>query len=404
MASKRASRVATTKCRWLRKTIETPTTSSSSAKKQQRARLTTVAESATSKVAQRQQRQPLVMSRRAWLRFKESRGVAKKKPDPSKRKIPGEEKPWPRNMQIAGYVGGAIAVPYIILWTITSNPTLREWFGPIVPLDKLRTYYGKLEADAHSYTEEMDYAKKEKDGSADPQSMVPYHQFPEEAPYHVRKQQQIIAALNESDVAVTISLSSSSSPSLVAEEIVTETISAKTIASAESLLAYFPSALSRNDGSAAVAVDFLDANQAESSGESETTAMGLSSDGALMTDADSIGLDGNQASYGGATGLSSGSRKVAKDTQSMSKWEYVHDPTGRGSQKGSEDSSPAAEASRWTDTELKMEKLEYQISELEKNLRDPACTRNIDDMTTELSQAKREHSRLKWRKRFGFSR
>ena len=94
---------------------------------------------------------PLVISRRSWHEFKDSHGFSRKRPGSSKSS--DDEKPWPRNIQIAGYVAGALLVPYTILWTVTSNPTLREWFGPYLPMDRLRTHYGKLEWDAESYSE-----------------------------------------------------------------------------------------------------------------------------------------------------------------------------------------------------------------------------------------------------------
>ena len=140
----------------LRRTTETAKNSSA---RQQRSRLSTTAASSTTK----QPEQPLVISRRAWLEFKESRGIKKKRPDPSKRPKSDDEKPWPKSVQIAGYAAGTVAVPYIILWTITSNPTLREWFGPYIPLEKLRPYFGKLEWDAQNFSEEMESVKdKEK--------------------------------------------------------------------------------------------------------------------------------------------------------------------------------------------------------------------------------------------------
>jgi len=347
------------------------------------------------------QQQPLVISRRAWLEFKESKGITKRRPDPSKRPKSDDEKPWPRNVQIAGYVAGAVAVPYIILWTITSNPTLREWFGPYIPLDKLRTHYGKLEWDAQSYSEELeDASQREKTGDDESQLSNDYYQFPEEPPFHERRQQELVEAMSESDVAVTLSLTSSSSSPSLPDEIVTKQISAKTVANAKNLLGYFPSVLNSKDGNVTVAVDFLDQNN----DENETGTLVIESasmNDTLMTDADTMA---NDQTMGGSHDSSQGSQQLSKETQTMSKWAYVPQTTDESSKKGANNSSSATRASQLTETEIEMGRLEYEISELEKNLRDPMCTRSIDDMTTELRQAKRDLSRLTWKRRFGLSR
>lgn len=375
----------------------------SSLVRQQRARLSTVAASSTKK-----QDHPLVISRRAWLEFKESRGIKKKRPEPSKGPKSDDEKPWPRNVQIAGYVAGALAVPYIILWTITSNPTLREWLVPYIPLEKLRPYYGKVEWDAQNYSEEMERAKNKEKNEDDESRLVGYYQFPEEDSFNTRKQQELIEAMNESDINVTLSLQSSSSHSLPSEEIVSKTISAKTVANAKNLLQYFPSALSSKGGNMNVAVDFLDRkNEDNDTSSLNSTADKIDAfvgeiDGTLMTDADSIETDKSRGGIGRFYNLSAGSRQLSKDTQTTSKWTYVPQTAGEGSRK--KDAKKTSSTPQISETEIEMGRLEYEISELEKNLRDPMCTRSIDDMSTELRQAKRELSRLRWKKRFGFGR
>lgn len=348
----------------------------SSLRQQQRARLTTAAAASTGK-----QQQPLVISRRAWLKFKESHGITKKRPDASKRPKSDDEKPWPRNVQIAGYVAGAVAVPYIILWTITSNPTLREWFGPYIPLDKLRTHYGKLEWDAQSYSEEMEDAENnEKNGNDESKVPIGYYQFPEEAPFKERQQQEIVEAMSQSDINVTLSLSSSSSSPSPSAEYVTKKISAKTVANENDLLKYLPSALVSTDKNTSIAIDFLDRNDEDNAGEKIDAT---SNTDLLSNDSPSR------------------SQQLTKDSQTTSKWAYVPQSAEGGSKKTANNTSSVSQV---TETDIEMGRLQYEISELEKNLRDPMCTRSIDDMTTELRQAKRELSRLTWKKRFGFSR
>ena len=344
--------------------------------------------------ASKQQQQPLVVSRRAWLEFKESRAIKKKKPDPSKRAKTDDEKPWPKSVQIAGYVAGVVAVPCIILWTITSNPTLRQWVGPYIPLEKLRPFYGKLEWDAQNFSEEMERAKNKETNQDDESQLNPYYQFPEELPVKTRREQELVESMDESDINVTLSLQSSSS----ASEVVTKKVAAKTVANPKSLLEYFPSASISMGGNATVAVDFLDQKDEDTDTNSFNTTG--STDGTLMTDADSYDSSKIGGGFGSLHDVASESQKLSKDTQTTSRWTYV--PPVNGSTNN--DAKKVSSTPQISETEMEMGRLKYEISGLEKSLRDPTCTRSIDDMTTELSQAKRDLSRLKWKKRFGFGR
>mmetsp|Transcript_2836 Transcript_2836/g.7787 ORF Transcript_2836/g.7787 Transcript_2836/m.7787 type:complete len:408 (+) Transcript_2836:253-1476(+) len=387
----------------LQKTIKT--TLNLSLRQQPRAKLATTAAASTTK----QQNQPVVISRRAWLDFKQSQGIARRRPDPSKRAKQDDEKPWPRNMQIAGYVAGVIAVPYLILWTITSNPTLREWCGPYIPLDKLRTHYGKLEWDARSYSEDMEETENRiKNGNNETQLSVGYYQFPEEAPFHERRQQEATEAMHESHVNVTLSLLSSSSS--IPEETVTKKIPARTVAKTKDLLEYFPSIMSLTRGNSTVAVDFLDKNHENNDTDNldstrplhlSDVPIDLSSDGTLTTDANSMKNIKIGTKNDGPHELSLGGRQLMTETQTLSKWAYIPQAAGESSNKRTNDSSGVVKASQLTQVDMEISRLKYNISELEKNLRDPMCTRSIDDMTTELGRAKRDLSRLTWKKRFG---
>jgi len=368
----------------------------------QRARLTTAASAGPANSNSSTRR--LVVSRREWLDFKKSRGIARKPPDPSKRPISDDEKPWPRNVQIAGYVAGALAVPYTILWTITSNPTLREWFGPYLPVDKLRTHYGKLEWDAQTYVEQMEDARnKEKNGKpADSieDSLIGYYQFPEEEPFQVRQQQKIIETMNNSDVAVTISTSSSPKPSpSQMEDIVTKTIEAKMIANEKNLLEVFSASLASTTNNMLVAVDFLDKFNSDNTTNGKNVVKPLS-DGSLMTDIESSKSEGG---YREPFHSPSASQQLAQETQTASKWTYTpsqQTDAGNNSKNGATSDS---RAKKLTDVEMEIGRLGYEISELERSLRDPMCTRDIDGMTTELRNAKRELSKLKWKRRFGLA-
>ena len=383
---------------------------------QRRAWLTTDAvavatATATTSTTKAINKKPLVISRRAWIAFKESRGIIKK-PTGSSKSNSSEENPWPRNFQIAGYVAGTVIVPYMILWTITSNPTLREWFGPYLPLDKLRTHYGEPEWGAQSYSEELEQMKTKENQTGNDDSASPnvqYYQFPQEAPFRERQQQEIIKTMEESDVQIALSLSSSS------EEATTKTIAANTIFNAKNFLNLIPSA---SDSAAMnqnqmVAVDFIDDEKNDINGNKDNnntrtdggfdTDKSISDDGALMTDAQSMSKDNvgttrtNQAS---SIFDYSADRVLAKETQTMSKWSYLPPQPSQAAQK----ETAANSSRRSTDVEMSIARLEYEISDLSKNLRDPLCTRDIDDMQNELRQSKRELSKLKWKRRLGLAR
>jgi len=370
--------------------------------RQRRAWLTTVVATATT-TTKVNSKKPLVISRCAWNEFKESHRLSKSLPGSSKSK-PKDENPWPRNFQIAGYAAGTFLVPYMMIWTVTSNPTLREWFGPYIPLDRLRTHFGELEWDAESYNDGLEETKKtEKQmGQCDTDDSVSlsigYYQFPQEASFRERLQQEIINNMEESDVEFTLSLSSSSSlPST--EEVVTKTVAASTIANAKNLLNFFPSDSVSTTTNQTIAVDFIDEkidingnNNISNDGGNDTFEL-ISDDGGLMTDAESMSSNGNQS----ADLLAD--RVLANETQTMSKWSYVAPQPSQAVQN-----EAAANISQPTDVEMNIGRLEYTTSELEKNLRDPMCTRDIDDMQQELRQSKRELSKLKWKRRLGFFR
>mmetsp|Transcript_23851 Transcript_23851/g.24121 ORF Transcript_23851/g.24121 Transcript_23851/m.24121 type:complete len:394 (+) Transcript_23851:72-1253(+) len=375
--------------------------------RQRRAWLATVAATTTTTTTKANTQKPLVISRRAWNEFKESHKLSKSLAPGSSKSKPNDENPWPRNFQIAGYVAGTLLVPYMIIWTVTSNPILREWFGPYIPLDRLRTHFGELEWDAESYSDELEETKKtEKQmGLCDTDDSVSlsieYYQFPQEAPFRERSQQEIINKMEESDVELTLSLSSSSSSSLLStDEVVTKTVAASTIADAKNLLNFFPSASVSTTTNQMVAVEFMDEkidinrnNTISNDGGNNKFEL-ISDDGDLMTDAESMSNSNQLADL-----PTDRVQVIANETQTMSKWSYVAPQPSQAVQK-----EAAANVSQPTNVEMNIGRLEYTTSELEKNLKDPMCTRNIDDMQQELRQSKRELSKLKWKRRLGFFR
>jgi hypothetical protein len=65
---------------------------------------------------------------------------------------------------------------------------------------------------------------------------------------------------------------------------------------------------------------------------------------------------------------------LLQQTDTFSDW-YYHSNLAQQAQE--------QEASN-TDTQMEQSRLEYTIFELERKLKDPNCTRDVDDMMTEL--------------------
>jgi len=260
-----------------------------------------------------------------------------------------------------------VLIPYLAIWLITSNPTLRNVLGPFLPMDKFRSHFGSLEWDVQSYVDEMET------GEENEVVNVEYYQFPDEPSFRDRQQQKKIDALNETDVQVAIYVSDSDGHQ--SEEL--KTVPANVRANAKSVLELAKGMTGESSSSGStvsVAVDFED--DEEKSSESS----GLMADDML--------LDGSSELDSKAT-----IHPLLKETQTFSSWFYVPQ------QQPTQEKAPST-----PDIDMDISRLEYTVSQLEKSLKDPTCTRDMDDMAAELRQAKRELSGLKWKRRLGFSR
>mmetsp|Transcript_27461 Transcript_27461/g.65941 ORF Transcript_27461/g.65941 Transcript_27461/m.65941 type:complete len:387 (-) Transcript_27461:4835-5995(-) len=356
---------------------------------------------------------PAVVSRRAWQKFLTQRkppsSSGSKTGASSSTKTKAEDKPWPRSMQIAGYVGAGVAVPYISLWLITSNPTLRSWFGPFLPMDKLRSHFGHLESDAYSFVDLMENERPENkknnaaaggDDDVDVGGVdVRYYQFPEEMPFRQRLQEQIIDAINNMKINATIVVENvetnhqAGHPAVViVEEKVQIPGSAVATPSTLKSLLKTPS-IPTNNGTINVAVDFEDE---DSTGNNEENGRQDDSDN------NSFSLQ-NLQEFSENNLQDDPARELLQETHTFSKWYSI--PVNQQQQKNQDGSSSSSSSSsrekRRHDQEMEISRLEYTIAELERNLKDPNCTRDIDDMVDELKQSKRELSTIKWKQRLG---
>ena len=350
---------------------------------------------------------PAVVSRRAWQKF-----LAQRKPTSSSggktgasssKKSKADDKPWPRSMQIAGYVGAGVAVPYFSLWLITSNPTLRSWFGPFLPMDKLRSHFGHLESDAYSFVDLMEKERREKkknssgadDGGNDDDSGeidVRYYQFPEEMPFRQRLQEQIIDTINNTNIKATIVVEDvetnhqAGHPAVIlAEEKVQVPGSAAANPSTLKSLLKTPS-ISTNNGTINVAVYFDDEDSTGSNSNEEARRQDDGDKSFSLQNLQEFSRDGP-------------ARELLRETHTFSKWYSI--PVNQQQTGQDSSSSSSSREKRRHDREMEISRLQHTIAELERNLKDPNCTRDIDDMVDELNQSKRELSTTKWKQRLG---
>ena len=345
---------------------------------------------------------PAVVSRRAWQKFLTQRkppsSSGGKAGTSSSKKNKAEDKPWPRSMQIAGYVGAGVAVPYFSLWLITSNPTLRSWFGAFLPMDKLRSHFGHLESDAYSFVDLMEKERREakkSDSGADDDSEeidVRYYQFPEEMPFRQRLQEQIIDNIKSMNINATIVVEDvetnheAGHPAVVlVEEKVQVPGSAPANPSTLKSFLKTPS-IDTNNGTINIAVDFHDEDSIESNSNEETRR---------QDDGDKSFSRQNLREFS----QDDPARELLRETHTFSKWYSI--PVNQ-QQKGQDSaSSSSSREKRRHDQEMEISRLQHTIAELERNLKDPNCTRDIDDMVNELNQSRRDLSTVKWKQRLG---
>lgn len=129
-----------------------------------------------------------MVSRRAWLAYR------KRHPSPHVNKTAApkeEEKPWPRNMILAGYAFASVFIPYSFAWYLSMDKRVRLIVESVVPgaEEILRSHFGHSE-----YTSYQDL----KEG------VEPKKKLDDEDPFLLRKQQEFIEELSKEDTPVQI--------------------------------------------------------------------------------------------------------------------------------------------------------------------------------------------------------
>lgn len=306
----------------------------------------------------------LAISRRAWKAHESTLPKVERVKPPKP-----EDKPWPRNMRIAGYVAAGIFIPYTTVWLITSNPSLREILAPYLPLESIRSHFGEVEWDAKSYSDQVeDQGKPLEPG---------IYRYPLEPSFKERQLEERIEEERSHDITTNIILVGDSQ---VQE---TKSLPGSTPATPKALA----SLIGTQAESQKIAVSFEDPDPSsmmisdEMAGNNETNSM--------ETTAISGGLN-----LFDSPSASTPTRPLLQETQTYSSWHYHLQGL-----PGVQDEKPPDRAS---DDEIERLRLEFTVKELERLLKDPSCTRDIDDMRAELKQAKSELSSRRWKKRLGF--
>ena len=331
-------------------------------------------------------RQHLVVSRRKWKSYEKTLPA---KPRPNLENP--DDKPWPRNVRIGGYVAASIFIPYATVWLITSNPTLREWFGPILPLEKLRKHFGEEEWDAQSEVDAIETLKAKQE--------VPdgYYHFPLEPGYKDRRQQIWIEELDATQMVVNLYyyiVGSSDNQESSLQTTATKEVRASTKANIHNLAELMGQEEKLNT---MIAIDFEN-NDDESQKTSDPNSFSSTTATTFGGDDGTLYSDPSE-NVASSSSTSGDIHPLLKTIYCFSSWAYIPG-SGQGNQEQTTQSEmiPTAMNSR----DLEISRLEYVIDNLEKDLKDPMCTKDIDDMTTELNQSKSQLRKLKWKRRLGW--
>jgi len=179
-----------------------------------------------------------------------------------------------------------------------------------------------------------------------------------------------------------------------------------------------------------VTVEFTNTNTAQEEHTDETTAMDVTTTTTTTTTTTSSSTTMNEKEESkmeessvnnnnkySTSSLATFIKDLIHKTQVMSSWHHqvgrpnvtstqqqLQQPTTKDKKNSTATATAAAAAAttdhrRWSPDELRMVELEYQTESLQKQLSDPTTMRNLHDLEQEYNQAKREHSKLKWKQR-----
>ncbi|CAJ1961659.1 unnamed protein product [Cylindrotheca closterium] len=300
----------------------------------------------------------LVVSRRAWQAHTKT---LPSRPKATKKKA--DEKPWPREYQLAGYAAAAIFIPYSLLWFALSNPTAREQMEEIAPglvdSPRMRKHFGELEWDVQAY------------GDKDEGIIPAFYHYPGESGYRERQKEATVQERNKAQVEANLYLQSDETSSVE-----TKKVAASTLANPECLKQAFGVA---NDYSEAkVALEFPSDDE-DDGGSAESTS------GGELSLSDQLSTDFVEEDP---------TLRLRQEHHTFSSWHYI--PT-----LSAEEKKAQAQSQSMSDLDVDIARLEYTIGEVERDMKDPNCTKDRDTMDEDRSKARSELRKLKWRRRLG---
>ena len=344
----------------------------------------------TTTLSSEQQQQRVVISRRVYQAFQKQQQQAKGNHHPQSTKTKpksADDKPWPQNVRIAGYVAGSFFVPYSLVWFVTSNPSLRDSSSVLqnfVNQEWIRQHFGEAEWDAKSYADSHEDLVAED------------YTYPSELwNRNERLLEKTITTMEQEEVPTTINVYTTAKNGNGNETMSTTSTSTtkmlpgSTRANRQTLMELQQSNSSggatENDDSY-VTVDFP---QDDEDKTTITTSHNDDLDSSL-----SLSVDDKSV-------VDDPTLPLLQQTHTFSNWQYHQTASSSSSSDGSGGGGGRGVV-RMTDQQAELANLEFTIQELETLLQDPNCPRDMDDVRDELKESKRKLFRKRWKQRLGF--
>jgi len=342
---------------------------------------------------------PRIVSRRAWQSYvKQNPSLKSKNSSTSNKKK--EEAPWPRNFQIAGYCAAAVGIPYSLAWFYSSNQELRDMLPirlPDIVLNALRHHFGEIEDEYHSYPETLvqQYHHEEEDQQQQPAAVV--YKFEDEPTLIERTIQHEIDSFvldDTHEIPIKISCISPHDNSIVHTEQYAVHGSLK--ANADSLLNIMTNKKG-NEKDFIIAVDFPPQNQDVEENERLKQQQQVDDTSTNFTIGDNGMNDMTMTTTNGKSSFSSFQMPDLCTIYSL----WYSPSQGQAPQASSSTTAPSTH--RMTADQMEESKLNYEIEQLQRNLKDPSCTRDMDEMQQELQNNKSKLRKLIWKRRLRLS-
>eukprot|EP01083_Nonionella_stella_P279405 950494_1 len=285
-----------------------------------------------------------------------------------------DESTWPRSMRIAGYTAVALSIPYSGIIIVAESPRIRDSLegDPIQTgadgskttttmgqkiVNFVRLYWGH--EDHIPYTEYLENIHHKEISLASDTSTVD------------RKGEAGIQGLIQDDVKVNVWTSSNGGAEQV--ETLPGHVLVSDIESNRKGMGSFASSSAEkkgDEGEIGLSLSFDDADASNTGGFDST-----SSD---TTFTDLIEEDISKQKNG-----------ISEFTNIWSAWHAFPNTSGVGTDSSS--AEPQTKAVTMNREEIELEEISHMIEVLQRDLRDPSCTRDIDEMNIELTELKKRY-------------